>query len=71
MGVAPTVDKEHEVVDDESRGSSATNKEAATLERAATNDEEVIAEDMQPGIQRIQATLAVWSKTHLTIAYLL
>lgn len=36
-----------------------------------SNEEETVSQDAQPGVQAMEATTMVWSKWHLTAAYIM
>ena len=36
-----------------------------------SNEEETISQDAQPGVQAMEATTMVWTKWHLTAAYIM
>ena len=62
-------------VTESEKSSNTPDKEAGFVTQQQQSpdldDEDVISEDAQPGIQKIEAITSVWSTSHLTFAYIL
>lgn len=86
LGVIPAPDDKQSAKDDTevamdkhlSRHSAVpadlATKDVDVVEHAADNDSESerpVADDVQHGVQKIQATLSVWSKRDLILAYVM
>lgn len=50
---------------------ASNGKNSASREGEHTPDDEPLSKDAQAGVQKMQATTSVWSKTHLITAYAL
>jgi len=57
--------------DAENTASSSLDAKEAGAYAKAQPESERVSEDVQLGVQKIEATTAVWSKWHLILAYIL